>query len=122
MKYTFLSLVLVTMLTQFAMADQNNNIICTSTRLNSSININTSTGKIMYNSKYEIQNPVYSGVYSTINYTGEILAEASIEGAEYYVTLIIRSKSGSPELEAFWYPKNNRNIQIHYFLDSCKLN
>ena len=97
-------------------------IVCKNAQNNTQFSISTSTGKVWYNDAVMVEGPVFSGIYSTKNYTGEILGEIENEGEAFYITLIMRSVNAKPQLEAIWYPKSNQYVSTRYFLNDCKLN
>lgn len=118
MKFFFISILLTSV---FAMAKPQANIICSNPQNLTNFSINTKAGKVWYNDAYVVNGPVFSGLYSSENYVGEILGEIELKGAGYYLTLIMRNVNGKAQLEAIWYPKNNQNQSMRYFLDQCEL-
>lgn len=116
--FSFAFLFSLTAFAQKPLAD----IVCKSDQNQTQFSINTKTGKVWYNNSVAVEGPVFSGVYSTQNYTGEILGEIEVGDQSFYITLIMRSVNGKPQLEAIWYPRSNQYISTRYFLNDCQLN
>lgn len=107
----------------FAVAAKNDaNIVCKNPENQTRFSISTKAGKVWYNESVAVEGPVFSGVYSSQNYTGEILGEIAVGGESFYITLIMRSVNSKPQLEAIWYPRANQYVSTRYFLNDCQLN
>ncbi len=96
-------------------------IVCKNDQNQTQFSISTKSGKVWYNNSVAVEGPVFSGVYSTKNYSGEILGEIEVNEQSFYITLIMRSVNRKPQLEAIWYPKGNQYVSTRYFLNDCKL-
>ena len=97
-------------------------IVCKNNQNQTQFSISTKSGKVWYNNSVSVEGPVFSGVYSTKNYTGEILGEIEVDDQSFYITLIMRSVNSKPQLEAIWYPRANQYVSTRYFLNDCQLN
>ena len=99
----------------------NQNILCYNEDRSENIQINTTTGKILFNNKYEVKGAVYSGVNSNTNYNGEILGEIELNGPSYYVTLIVRNFNGQLSIESQLYPSSGNTENLINHFNSCIL-
>jgi len=106
---------------------ENSNIVCTNSVGNLDIYVNTSKGRVWFkdtttagNFADEAYGPVFSGVYSSEKYFGEILGEIRWQGKPMYFTLIFRERRGKPELETHMYHVKYQNEVVTYFSSNCQ--
>lgn len=118
MKIIFLAILLTTLPT---FAGSEPDIVCSDSAGTTRFSINTSARKVIYNNTTEVEGPVFSGVYSSENFVGEILGEIEVNQVQYYVTLIMRNLNGEAQLEAIWYPRKNQYQSIKYLLNDCEI-
>lgn len=107
---------------------QNADIVCVNAQKNIEISINAVKGHIWFrnldsnsNIGLEVQGPVFSGILSSEKYTGEVLGEIKLSQADYYVTIIMRSKNSSAQMETLLYPKSDQTQVVRFFSDKCDL-
>ena len=107
---------------------QNANIICSNSAKNIEISVNTVKGTVWFRNldsisrmALELQGPVFSGIQSSENYSGEVLGEIKLAQADYYVTIIMRNKNSNPEMETLLYPKADQSRVIKFFSDKCDI-
>ena len=98
-------------------AKAGSNIICTNQDEDVQFFINTKAGRVWYGAlseptTTEVIGALFSGVYSSEKYQGEILGEMVYAGLPSYTTLIMRKVDGKPELEVQIYPKINQNSVV----------
>lgn len=118
----FIIFLIISMLsTSHSLAQTAADIVCVDAAEQNSVQINTRTQQVWYNQSTVISGAVFSGIYSPQNFVGEILAETTINGTDYYITLIMRSSNGHPQLEVLWYPKQNSTKSTRMLLDDCFL-
>lgn len=107
---------------------ENANIICSGSNEATRVYINTSAGKVWFKDAgvpvsrgIEVVGALFSGVYSSEKYVGEILGEINYKSTPSYVTLIMRSVKNKAELEVQLYPKQDQDNYSKFFLKSCEL-
>ena len=107
---------------------ENANIICSAKNEPTMVYINTSDGKVWFKDAaaplskgVEVEGALFSGVYSSDKYQGEILGEINFKDSPMYVTLIMRSVKSKAELEVQLYPKQDQNNNSSFNLNNCDL-
>jgi hypothetical protein len=106
---------------------ENSNIVCSNSMGNLDVHVNTTKGKVWFkdttkagNFADEAYGPVFSGVYSSVKYFGEILGEVEWQGKPMYFTLIFRERRGKPELETNMYHVKYQDEVVTYFSSNCQ--
>jgi hypothetical protein len=106
---------------------ENSNIVCSNSMGNLDVHVNTTKGKVWFkdttkagNLANEAYGPVFSGVYSSVKYFGEILGEVEWQGKPMYFTLIFRERRGKPELETNMYHVKYQDEVVTYFSSNCQ--
>lgn len=107
---------------------ENADIVCKNSVADLSVHINTTKGKVWFKDMAQSGNladqaygPVFSGVYSSKQYFGEILGEIKWKGKPMYFTLIFRDRSGKPELETQMYHVVYQDEVVKYHTSNCEL-
>lgn len=107
---------------------ENSNIVCSNSVGNLDVHVNTTKGKVWFkdtttqgNLANEAYGPLFSGVYSSDKYFGEILGEVEWQGKPMYFTLIFRERRGKPELETQLYHVKYQDEVVTYHSSNCEL-
>jgi hypothetical protein len=107
---------------------ENANIICSGKNETTMVFINTAAGKVWLKEAQaslskgvEVEGTIFSGVYSSDKYAGEILGEINFKNCPLYVTLILRKVKNKAELEVQLYSKKDQNSYSKFFLNECVL-
>lgn len=107
---------------------ENSDIVCSNSVSNLDVHVNTKKGKVWFkdtttpgNLANEAYGPLFSGVYSSTRYFGEILGEIEWQGKPMYFTLIFRERRGKAELETQMYHVKYQDEVVTYFSSNCQL-